>query len=103
MNGKIKDVTKIIVRGDMLLCEVFEKKNLSGLILPEANKSLNIDKMTIVAKGKDILDVEVGDIVLHADGKLSTFDVEGRSFTNIPRYICTMIVKPDNYEEEKES
>lgn len=103
MNGKIKDVSKVIVRGDMLLCEVFEKKTLSGLILPEANKSLNVEKMVVISKGKDIVDVEVGDIVLHADGKLATFDIEGKSYTNIPRYICTMIVRPDNFEEEKES
>jgi len=96
---EIKDFSKVTVRGDMLLCEVFEKKSKSGLILPDTmDNSTSIEKMVVIAKGKNIDDVEIGDIVINVDGGLAIFELGDRKWAIVARHLCPIITKEDNLE-----
>jgi len=99
MIDKVKDLSKIVVRGDMLLVKLFDKKSKSGLILEGSDA---IDYLEVIAVGYKIEDVNVGDIVLDLDVKeINTFELEGIRYARISRNLCGFITSRDNIDFDK--
>ena len=95
---RIQRIQDVKVRGDMLLCELIEKKE-GMIILPDEIKSKNnLDYLVIIAKGKHIDDVEIGDIILDVDANLKGYEINGKKYILIARHLCSIIVGADNFK-----
>lgn len=95
--NRIKDLNKVKTRPDMLYCEVIEKRLASGLFLPEDGKT-GWDYLRVLSVGNKIEDVQVGDIVLQADGAVQNTTINSKKYGVIARHLCSVIVSPDNIE-----
>ena len=97
---RIKRIEDVVVRGDMLLCEVIEVKQKSGLYLPDSVKDTKegIDHMIVIGMGESITDVKAGDIVLMLQGSVTTFPYKDKIYGYVQRYNCSIIVDKDNFE-----
>jgi len=97
---RIKDFSEVKVRPDMLFCKVHMKKE-SKIIIPEEaqSKGQGFDYVEVIAVGNKIDDVEVGDIILDIEGKMTTYKIGEESYSVVARHICVVIVSPDNFEK----
>lgn len=96
---RIKDLSKVILRGDSIICECFAKQTKSGIILADdASGKPPLSHMEIIAKGKDVDDVEVGDYVIHVSGNALFFKINGKDYAKFPRYNAEIVVKKDNID-----
>ena len=93
---RIKDLSKIIVRGDMLFCEYIETK-VTSLILLDSKEGKN-GYFKVIAKGNKIEDVNVGDFVLDYDGEgtIHMYPKDGKQYCKLARHLCSIVVTPDN-------
>lgn len=97
---RVKDVTKLILKPNEVLTEVFLKKSL--IIKPnDKNKESEIDYAVILAKGKDVEEYNINDIVLLANGGF-TFEVEkdgvNRVYSVYQKHSIVLAVTPDNVD-----
>lgn len=96
---RIKKIEDVILRNDMVLTRLHEKG--LGLIITNVAESNNsdFDYCTVVAKGSNVANVEVGDIIMKGTpmGGFNHRDVRYAVFTasNI-----NLAVKPDNFDKE---
>ena len=97
---RIKDFSKITLRGDMLLLKV--NVPTKSIIMPAEAIKNNFDYATVIAAGQNIEDVKVGDIVVDIDGPVTHYTIEkdGEKITYVrtPRHNCAIIVSPDNFD-----
>jgi len=93
---RIKDLSKVIVRGDMLFCEYIETK-ITSLILLDSKEGKN-GYFKVIAKGNKIEDVNVGDFVLDYDGEgaIHMYPKDGKQYCKLARHLCSIVVTPDN-------
>ena len=98
---RIKKLEEIIVKPDELLVEVISNKKESLIItLEESDKEVgDWDHLIVLAKGKDVTDVDVGDIIVICTGSPQGLKVEDKTLGLIRRYFCSIIVKPDNFDK----
>ena len=109
---RIKDLSKVVVRGDTLFAEIFgepERKTKGGIYLPDntiESKQDSFDYMEVIVVGKDITDVEVGDIILDvAKGNVDTYIIgekpNQKKYGKIARFRAEIVLKPDNFDSSK--
>lgn len=98
---RVKDVSKIKVRSDMLLVEIFEKPK-SLILTPDTvnEKGVSWDYSIVIAKGSKIEDVEIGDVILSYTGGAHVFEVRDKSYSQLMRHLCDVIVSADNFDSE---
>lgn len=99
---RVKDVTKLILRKDEVLLEVKPKSSL--ILSPEQNENeLYFDYLKIIAKGVDVEDYELGDLVLNIISSpqfTNMFINKGKTYVKMPRHAIVYAVKPDNIDLE---
>lgn len=95
---RIKDLSSVILRGDMVLAEIVETKTDSGIILPETAKPA-FDYMVVIAKGKDVDTLNVGDIILDVAGNVEVYPLNGRKIAKIAKNNVAIAVNPDNFDQ----
>ncbi len=99
---RIKDLSKVILRGDSVICECFAKQTKSGIILAEGSDGRPpLSHMVVIAKGKDVDDVAVGDIVIHVTGNALFFKIGDKDYAKFPRYNAEVTVSPENFDMDK--
>jgi co-chaperonin GroES (HSP10) len=96
---RIKDLSKVILRGDMLLAEVVEARTGSGIILPDSVKG-GFDYMKVVVVGDDVKTIEPGDIILDMNEgvRVTTYDIEGKKIALMAKNNVAIAVKADNFD-----
>jgi len=98
---RIKDLSKVILRGDGILVEIEEKKRNSDIILPDDVETESIaEKITILAVGNKIEDLQPGDIIFEIIGGVNSFKVNEQRIGLIYRNAVALAVSPDNYDEK---
>lgn len=101
---RVIDLSKVKVKPDEVLVEVIQKEKKSLIISLDEDKGKDTfwDHLIILAKGKNVDDVEVGDIILKTDigTKVLAFEekIQGKMLGIIRRYFCAIIVSPDNFK-----
>lgn len=96
---RIKDLSKVILRGDSVMCECFVKQTKGGIILAEdASGKPPLSHMIVIAKGKDVDDIEVGDLVINVSGNALFWKLNGKDYAKFPRYNAEIVVKQDNFD-----
>lgn len=101
---RIKDLSKVILRGDTVLLEVAQMNKITegGIIIPEDKSKPNINYMTVIAKGNAVDDINVGDIALSliGNGLFFTLNKNGveKQYCKIVRYNLEVVVTPDNFD-----
>lgn len=94
---RVKDLSNVILRGDMILAEVVESVTNSGLILPDTAKN-GFDHLKVVAVGYSITDITAGDIILDVSGQVEVYPVNGKKFATMVRHNILLAVHPDNFD-----
>lgn len=94
--NRVKNLSEVIVRGDMLFCEYIETKQTSLIILDTKEGKDGNGYFRIVAKGNNINDVEIGDLVLEYDGGIQMYPVHDKKYCILVRHLAPIIVHPDN-------
>ena len=96
---RIKDLSKVIVRGDMLFCEFIEVKTTSLILLDSKEGRDGNGYFRVVAKGNKIEDVNVGDLILDYDGegKIQMYPHGDKKYCKLARHLCAIVVSPDNF------
>lgn len=96
---RIKKIEEIKVRGDMLLVEIIEKKSI--ILMPEEGEGKEWEYLVVLVKGKDVTDVNIGDIILSADRGIQVFPkkIKDKKLGIIGRNGCSIIVDPNNFAE----
>ena len=95
---RIKDLSNVILRGDMILAEIVETGVDTGLILPETAKP-TFDYMVVIAKGKDVDTLNVGDIILDVAGNVDVYPINNRKIAKIAKNNVAIAVHPDNFDQ----
>jgi co-chaperonin GroES (HSP10) len=94
---RIKDLSKVTLRGDGILAELIEKKSKSGLILPDgSDRSDYADYIKVIAVGNKIEDIKPGYIILDVGGQVETFLVGDQRLALLYRGSIVLAVSPDN-------
>ena len=95
---RIKDLSKVIVRGDMLFCEYIETKVTSLILLDSNSKESKNGYFRVIAKGYKIEDVNVGDYILDYDGEgaIQMYPKDGKNYCKLARNLCAIVVSPEN-------
>lgn len=101
---RIQKIEESKIREDSLLCEVIERKNKSGILLPDSvqGKDEGIDHMVVVVVGNKVDDIEVGDIImLMPEGvRIPMFPYGEKVYGLVQRYNCSIIVSKENFKEK---
>lgn len=98
---RIKNINEVTVRGDQLWCEVVRKEKKSLIIKPQETGKDNVDYFIVVSKGKDITDVEAGDIILDVSiPNLIIYTYKGKEYSRLTRNFCDIIIKKENFTIE---
>lgn len=93
---RIKDLSKVILRGDYLLAEVVEDTTDSGIIIPDTVKN-GFDYLRVLAVGRTINDIEPGFILLDVAGNVDVYPVNGIKVAMMPRHNVLISVIPENF------
>lgn len=97
---KIKDLSKVIIPEYSVLTEIVKPKR--KIILPDGTED-DDSYAVIIAKSKEVTDLEVGDIVIKYGGKLygytlkTPFSGEEKIYSIMNRGNINIAVKPDNF------
>ena len=94
---RIKDLSKVILRGDMVLAEIVEAKTDSGIILPDSAKG-GFDYMVIIALGKDVDTLSVGDIVIDVSGTVDVYPIGNKKIARMAKNNIAIAVSADNFD-----
>lgn len=94
---RIKDLSKVILRGDYLLAEVVEDMTDSGIIIPDTVKN-GFDYLRVLAVGRTINDIEPGFILLDVAGNVDVYPVNGMKVAMMPRHNVLISVIPENFD-----
>lgn len=98
---RIKDLSKVILRGDYILAELVEKGKKSNIIIPDsiAASKGSYEHMIVIARGYSVTDINVGDIVLDVAGNIEIFPLsDGKKIGRFPRANVLLAVTPDNFD-----
>lgn len=96
---RIKDLSKVILRGDMILAEVQETTS-GGIILPDTAKG-GFDYLKVIAVGVNVTDVKPGYIVMDIDGSATAYQINDKKFVRTSRQTLGMVIDPENFDMSK--
>lgn len=97
---RIKDLSKVVLRGDGVLGEVIENTSKSGLILPDSAKS-GFDYLRVLTVGNNVNDISTGDIIMDLVGDAKLFLIEDKKYALVYRGNITLAVTADNFDFTK--
>lgn len=97
---RIKDLSKVVLRGDGIFGEIIESRTASGLILPDSAKS-HFDHVKVVTVGVNVTDIEPGDILLDLLGDAKVFVVDEKKYALVNRGNVILAVKAENFDDTK--
>lgn len=92
---RIKDLSKVILREDMIFAEIVETKT-SSIIMPDSVKP-EFDYMIVLAKGNGVDSLEVGDIVMNASN-VDIYEICGKNYAKFSKGNLLFAVKPENFD-----
>lgn len=101
---RIKDLSKVILRGDGVLAKLVEKKTKSGIILLDSTEQTSdmADYIEVIAVGNKVDHIKPGYIILDVGGKVETFIVNEDRLAMLYSGTITLAVTPDNIDLDKE-
>lgn len=94
---RIKDLSKVVLRGDTILAEVVESVEETKIIIPDTVKN-GFDHLRVIAVGYSITDILPGDILIDVAGNVDVYPLGNRKIATLVRHNVLLAVHPDNFD-----
>jgi len=94
---RIKDLSKVVLRGDMVLAKLFTTKKKSQIIITDAK--VEYDYMEVLTVGMNVIDISPGDIIIEVLGNVDIYDLDDVQVARFTRGQAAVVVKPDNFDQ----
>ena len=102
---RVKKIEEVILAPTDVLVEIVEQATKSGIILPDDSiaDEASLSYGLVVAKGEQVVDLEVGDIVLKTrTDKAAGYERKGKDLILVPRYNIAIAIKRENFLSSEE-
>ena len=94
---RIKDLSKVVLRGDMVLAKLFTTKKKSNIVLTDAK--VEYDYMEVITVGMNVTDIEPGDIIVEVIGNVDVYNLDEVQVARFQRGQAAIVTKPDNFDQ----